>query len=566
MRRPLSAALLAALLAGSALAQNAPTRAPTSAPSLFTPEAFRSHVAFLADDLLEGRDAGSRGYEIAARYVASRFEAMGLQPAGTGGGWYQQVPFVSASLADAPARVTIGGRAFANGESVLVRPHATELNQSVEAPAVFAGYGLDAPGQGFDDYRGLDVRGKWVAVLAGYPKGTPSEIGAHLNAEKMRMAEAKGAVGVITLLTRGEIARRPWVRRTAAMREPALSWLGVGDQPYNAAPGVRGTATFDIPAGEALFQGAAKPFSAVLDEAAAGAKPRGFALRQPVKLERQTVGRRITSPNVLATIPGSDPALANEVVLLTAHLDHVGAHEGKPGDAIYNGAMDNATGIATLLEAARAMAASPNRPRRTVMFAALTAEEKGLLGAEYLAKNPVGPGRVVGVVNLDMPVLLYPFSDVIAFGANHSTLGPIVQRAAAGMGVKLTPDPLPEEGLFTRSDHYKFVREGIPSVFLMTGFEGQGAEKFRGFLATNYHQPSDDLKQPIDWQAGARFAEINYRIAREIADAPQAPRWNSDTFFAPRRAARDPPPARPAAGGPTGGALPPGWRSAGGIG
>lgn len=536
MRRAITAASLAALLAGSAVAQTMPART-TPAPA-FTPEAFRAHVAFLADDLLEGRDAGSRGYEIAARYVASRFEAMGLQPAGTGGGWYQQVPFVSATLADAPARVAIGGRAFANGESVLVRPHAGELNQVVDAPVVFAGYGLDARQAGFDDYRGLDVRGKWVAVLAGYPKGTPSEIGAHLNAEKMRMAERHGAVGVITLLTRGEIARRPWARRTEAMREPALSWVGADGQPYSLAPRVRGSATFDIPAGDALFAGAAKPFSAVLDEVAAGGKPRGFALRQPVRLERRTVGRRITSPNVMAMIPGSDPKLAGEVVLLTAHLDHVGTNAAKTPDGIYNGAMDNATGIATLLEAARAMAAAPTRPRRTVVFAALTAEEKGLLGAEYLAKNPVGPGKVAAVVNLDMPVLLYPFTDVIAFGANHSTLGATVQRAAAGMGVKLSPDPLPEEGLFTRSDHYKFVREGVPSVFLMTGFEGQGGEKFRGFLATNYHQPTDDLAQPIDWQAGARFAELNFRIAREIADAPQAPRWNADSFFAPVRAMR----------------------------
>ena len=245
--------------------------------------------------------------------------------------------------------------------------------------------------------------------------------------------------------------------------------------------------------------------------------------------------RRIASPNVLASIPGSDPSVANEVVLLMGHLDHVGTNPAKTPDGIYNGAMDNAVGIATLLEAARAMAAAPTRPRRTVLFAAVTAEEKGLLGAEYLAKHPLpGGGKVVGVVNLDMPVLLYPFSDVIAFGANHSTLGPAVQRAAAGMKVALTPDPLPEEGLFTRSDHYKFVREGVPSVFLMTGFAGEGQQRFRYFLATHYHQPSDDLKLPIDWAAGARFAEINYRIAMEVANAPRAPQWNTDSFFAPK--------------------------------
>jgi len=543
--------LAAALaLGGAAFAQAAVAQAPATPAGTpaFTPEGFRAHVAFLADDLLQGRDAGSPGYEIAARYVASRFEALGLRPAGTGAGagagagagnWYQQVPFSSATLADTPARVTVGGRSFANGAGVLVRPHAAELNQSVEAKAVFAGYGLDAPAQGFDDYRGLDVRGKWVALLGGYPEGTASEIGAHLNAEKARMAERRGAIGVITLLTRADLARRPWARRTEAMREPSLAWSNADGTPYSGAPGIRGAATFDVAAGQALFAGASRTFDAVLDEAARpGAKPRGFALKAPVKLERQTVARRITSPNVLAILPGSDPKLAGEYVLLMAHLDHVGTNPAKTGDPIYNGAMDNATGTATMLEVARAMASSPNRPRRPILFAAVTAEEKGLLGAEYLAKHPVvGNGKVVGVVNLDMPVLLYPFSDVIAFGANHSTLGPIVERAAAGMNVKLTPDPLPGEGLFTRSDHYKFVREGIPSVFLMTGFAGQGEERFKNFLATHYHQPSDDLKLPIDWVAGARFAEINYRIAREIANADAAPKWNADSFFAPSRTA-----------------------------
>jgi Zn-dependent M28 family amino/carboxypeptidase len=304
-------------------------------------------------------------------------------------------------------------------------------------------------------------------------------------------------------------------------------------RPPTAAPGLRFQATLDTPAAEALFAGARSPLARVLDEAAAaGRKPKGFALKQTVKLERQSSSQQVTSPNVLAVLPGSDPALANEYVVLMAHLDHVGISEKAEGDKINNGAMDNATGTATMLEVARAMAMAPNRPRRSILFAAVTAEEKGLLGSEYLAKNPVvGNGKVVSVVNLDMPVLLYDFTDVIAFGAEHSTMGPIVRRAAAGMNVALTPDPLPQEGLFTRSDHYRFVREGVPSVFLMTGFAGEGEKQFKNFLATNYHSPKDDMNQPINWEAGAKFARINYLIAREIADAPQAPSWYSDSFF-----------------------------------
>jgi Zn-dependent M28 family amino/carboxypeptidase len=264
-----------------------------------------------------------------------------------------------------------------------------------------------------------------------------------------------------------------------------------------------------------------------------------------VSFARESQMKRITSPNVLAVLPGSDPELADEYVLLMAHLDHVGTDPTREGDKIYNGAMDNATGIATMLEVARAMATAPDRPKRSILFAAVTAEEDGLLGSQYLARNiPVG-GKVVGVVNLDMPVLLYDFTDVIAFGSDHSTLGPIVARAAGRMNVALSPDPLPQEGLFTRSDHYRFVQEGVPSVFLMTGFAGPGREAFGGFLANHYHKPSDDLALPIDWNAGAKFARINYLIAREIADSPERPRWYADSFFGQTVAAKQDKAQRP---------------------
>jgi Zn-dependent M28 family amino/carboxypeptidase len=231
-------------------------------------------------------------------------------------------------------------------------------------------------------------------------------------------------------------------------------------------------------------------------------------------------------------------------MLLMAHLDGLGVRAPRAGDTanadqIRNGAMDNATGVATLIEVARQFMRDHERPRRPILLAAVTAEEMGLVGAEYLAHNPVG-GRVAAVVNLDMPVLTYPFSDVIAFGAEHSTLGPIVRRAAARMNVALSADPLPHEGLFTRSDHYKFVREGVPSVFLMTGFAGEGRERFTRFLADTYHSPRDDLNLPFDWQAGARFAQLNYLIAREIADSREAPRWYADSFFGDAVAAGQP--------------------------
>jgi hypothetical protein len=517
-----------------ALASPVPAQ-PAAAPPLFSPESFRSHVAFLADDQLEGRDTGSRGHELAALYVASRFEALGLKPAGRDG-WYQQVPFLESRLDGEPGSLAIGGRRFLHGQEVVLTPSPDEASVAVEAPVVFAGYGLEAPELGIDDYKGLDVRGKIVAVLNGFPNGMKSDVGAHLNSDKRRVASSHGAVGLVSIRTLSEAKRRPWSRMQQNANEPNLGWIGEDGRPYTPAPGLRFRATLDMPAADALFAGAKTPLNRVLAEAdRKSGRPKGFALKPRIAVRQQSAMRRFSSPNVLAVLPGSDPELAGEYVLLMAHLDHEGIKAegvGESGsDRIYNGAMDNAVGVATMIEVARAMASAPDRPKRTILFAAVTAEEKGLLGAQYLARHEVPGGKVVAVVNLDMPILLYDFTDVVAFGAEHSTMGEAVARAGRTMGVALSEDPLPQEGLFTRSDHYRFVQEGVPSVFLMTGFANGGREKFTDFLATHYHKVSDDLGQPIDWKVGAKFARINYEIAREIADAPQAPRWYADSFF-----------------------------------
>jgi Zn-dependent M28 family amino/carboxypeptidase len=227
--------------------------------------------------------------------------------------------------------------------------------------------------------------------------------------------------------------------------------------------------------------------------------------------------------------------LRDEYVVLVAHLDHDGIGAEVDGDRIYNGALDNAGGIATMLEAARALTSDP--PRRSVLFLAVSAEEKGLLGSEYFAHYPTVPMQnIVAAVNLDMPVLLYDFTDVIAFGAQHSSLQQVLEAALARVGLTLTPDPIPDQALFTRSDHYNFVQQGVPSIFLMTGWNtaagpGEGGKVFLEFLTTHYHRPSDDVERPIDYAAGAKFAHVNYLIAREIANADARPRWNDGDFF-----------------------------------
>ncbi|WP_313804149.1 M28 family metallopeptidase [Sphingobium sp.] len=526
LRSLVFASSLALLVATPGLAQ------AQAAPAI-TAQAIRADIGFLADDLLEGRDAGTRGYDIAARYVAARFETLGLQQA-VAGSWYQPVTLAIARLDKAATpSLTIGNRRFT--DNVAIGAFGRELKQSLSGQAVFVGYGLKSVRGKIDDYAGLDLRGKFAVALSGSPIGMPSEIGAHLASEKSLAAQQAGAIGLITIPSESFLGRTPWEKLRDRMQDPTVSWLDKDGQPYVRAPDIRGTAYANGAAAEALLAGSGKSLAMVRAEAAKrGVRPRGFALRPTIRIDRISTVETAPSRNVLAVLPGSDPALAHEYVLLMAHLDHLGIKQGARGpDKIYNGAMDNASGVATMLAVAKAFAESGQAPRRSILFAAVTAEEDGLLGSQYLAKNPVLPagGRLVGVVNLDMPILTYDFQDLVAFGAEHSTLGPIVEKAARAEGISLSPDPLPEEGLFTRSDHYRFVQEGVPAVFLMTGFAGPGRQAFEHFLKTDYHQPSDQMSLPFHWQAAAKFAKVNYAIAREIADEPDAPRWYKGDFF-----------------------------------
>ena len=500
--------------------------------AVITPEAMRAHIEFLADDALEGRETGTRGHEIAANYVASRFRALGLSTANKDG-WFQKVPFAGGLLDEAKSSFTIAGQSFANRKEVLFGPARKDGTDSQQAQVVFVGYGIDDPKAGQNDYAGLNVKGKVVAVLTGFPKGMRSDVGAHYGRSKAKMAQARGAIGVITIRTLERERTRPWTREIEGPIHPTLNWAQADGSGFTETPAIQFGVTLHDKAAAALFAGAPKKLEAVLAEAdKVGGRPKGFALKPAITLNRTTTMSRITSPNVIGMLPGSDPKLAGEYVLLMGHLDHTGVDPAKEGDKIFNGAMDNASGIAAMLEAARALASAPTRPRRSILFAAVTAEERGLLGSDYLSRHSVVPGgKVVSVVNLDMPILLYDFQDVIAFGAEHSTMGPAVARAAQKMGLSLSPDPLPSEGLFTRSDHYSFVKQGVPSIFLITGFKNGGDKIFADFLKTHYHKVSDQPSLPFNWDAAAKFARINTLIAAEIANADDAPKWYQSSFF-----------------------------------
>lgn len=515
----------------------------------FSPDRVRADVAFFADDLLGGRDTGSPGHELAARDVAARFAGLGLTTAGEANSWYQRVTLQKTTrLANAPSEVAITApdgtiTHYAHGKDAVVGISARSLQLDVAAPLVFVGYGIENKLLGMDDYAGLDVRGKIVVMLAGFPAGLPSEEAAHASATKPEAAAAHGAIGIITLATHASAKVRPWERQLQYAQTPRIHWVEPDGQVHENAPAIRASAMLSDAAAASLFAKAPRKLAQILDEADRKlARPKGFDLKLTARITGQSQAERITSPNVLGMIAGSDPALKDQFVVLSGHIDHLGTDAPKPGEAadkdrIYNGALDNAAGTATLLEVARVMAeeakADPAKaPRRSVIFLVSTGEEKGLIGADYFARHQgLASGKIVGNVDLDMPLLLYPFTDVIAFGADHSSLGAMVGDAVKAMGVATAPDPMPAETIFVRSDHYMFVKQGIPAVFLATGYANGGDGHWGDFLKNRYHKPSDDMAQAINWRAGARFAEANWRITTAMANSATPPLWYAGDFF-----------------------------------
>jgi len=530
----LSAARAIALILGLSLAGPAAAQVASDREAEARIEA---DVTFLADDALEGRGTGQRGYDLAALYVQSRMQAIGLRPGSAEGSWLQAFTVARIGIAAEGATLTWtpdGGEAvvWRNGQDALFGV-GREAGQLVQPGGlVFVGFGIDAPELGMTDYAGLDVTGKIVVFLSGAPTGVDPAVAERLEAGKARMAEARGAIGTVTVNTAVSATRytEALLRRFAGRTESV--WVGPDGTPRRQAPGIRATAFLSDTAAGALFEGASRSYADIRREAASGARPAGFALDGEAVFDVHTRREDVQTANVVGLIEGTDPALKAEMVVLTAHLDHLGVTQTGT-DRINNGALDNAGGVAAMLEAARMLAVAP--PRRSVLVVALSAEELGLLGSDYLARFPVRPGMVANV-NLDMPILTYQFTDVVAFGAEHSTLGPLVAAAAEAEGVRLSPDPMPEQNVFTRSDHYSFVQAGIPAVMLATGYANGGEAAWGQFFANGYHKPNDDLSTPFHWSAAARFARVNAAIARAIADADQAPLWYEGNRYGDRYA------------------------------
>jgi Zn-dependent M28 family amino/carboxypeptidase len=423
----------------------------------------------------------------------------------------------------------------------------------VEAPVVFAGFGVTAPEYGYDDLAGLDLKGKIAVIFTGAPLSDRDDFFppiAHAiysdGREKVARLAARGAAGVLTVFRPEDEERLPWARVTKQSHVEQMTWLKNGE-PGTSAPGavLRGTLhwkTFDA----VLARGGLGSTTATLTFAANSRTLKGFDI--PVRLHGKLASklRELESHNVIGILRGSDPKLAGEYVVYSAHLDHLGIGVPIGGDAIYNGALDNASGTAAILEIARAYSLLPKRPARSILFLSCTGEERGLLGSDYFARYPTVPaGSIVADFNDDMVLALGPVHDVVALGAEHSSLGPLVASAAKALGLETSPDPEPKQIHFIRSDQYSFVRQGIPSIVVTAGLKDeQGrteayAAKRKEWIATRYHSPQDQWEPGYDYEGMAQVARVELLAGFAVANAAERPSWSQGDLlgrmFAPRR-------------------------------
>jgi len=532
-------AAMLAVAAPAALANLTLTPEIRQAMATIRPAQLRAHVRFLADDLLEGRDTHGTGIQIAARYLASQFEQFGLEPAGDNGTYFQNVPFVATTVDSERSSFTLrtgaGERSFRNGsEWVIEFPVEGERT----AGLVFAGYGIVAPEFRHDDYAGIEVRDRFVVVFDGEPPSTDPNVfdgerpSVHSSLfRKMGRAAERGAAGLIVL-------QRPGAPAMVAPRRPRIALAGEearpGRQPAIAVARIQPEAVGAFLAGQPIA------LPALLEADRRGALPR-MLLAGEATLRIAMARSEFTSPNVVAMRPGSDPALKHQVVIFTAHYDHVGLGAPVAGDGIYNGAWDNASGTAEVLEVARAVAALPQAPRRTVMFLLVTGEEHGLLGSRYYVRNPRFPLKDTAAnLNLDMTEIFGVGKQIVAQGAERSTLIESVRAVAAARGLEIGEDPSADYigNVFNRSDQASFARAGVPCLFLRWSGTHEGLtpdeSKRRGQEAyrTIYHRPADQFDPDWSWEGMAHHAQTAFLLGLHIANRDDMPAWNPGDEFA----------------------------------
>jgi len=516
--------LLAALLLGAGFSVPAATDWDALG------NAWWAHIQYLAADQLEGRGTGTEGFAKAAVYVADEFRKAGLEPAGDDG-YAQAVEFSVLELdeANSSLEITAAGKPvpFVFGEDgyLGITPNAA----AVDAPAVFVGYGLKIPEENYDDFAGLDLQGKIVVFVTGGPSSLPTAVKAHYQSgeERRKNLTARGAVGTIAIPnpTAQEV---PWSRTAGARFSPRMELKDAGGPP---AP--RFSLILNPEHADKIFAGSGHTFTEIRSLLGSEKPLPRFPLAITVRGKTAEKRSSARSENLAGLLPGSDPRLAAEYLVVSAHLDHLGIGQPVNGDKIYNGAMDDASGVASLIEIARAMHDSGAKPRRSLLFLAVTAEEKGLLGSQYYAANPTVKGAIVADLNMDMYLPLFPLKYLEVQGLGESSLGEDITAVAKESGVTVQADKQPDHVRFIRSDQYSFIKKGVPSLAFKFGWlPGTPEEKlFNDWYRERYHGPSDDTSQPVDKAAAAQFDAILGRLALRVADANARPTWKSDSFF-----------------------------------
>ena len=517
-------AWLALIISGAALA----------APGPDTGRRWWSYVQYLADDKLEGRLTGSEGHHKAAEFVAAEFKRSGLDPAGTNG-YVQPVKFHSRVIKEDQSSLALVREGKTEplklGEDAIFS-FRIEPAKSIEAPLAFVGYGLKVPEFKYDDLAGLDLRGKVVVYFYGGPANIPGALRSHYQAlgERWKVLKQAGAIGTIAIQNPKHMDI-PWDRVALSRFQPSMS---LADPLLDETRGQKFSATVNPARAEKLFASSGHSFDELLKLADDGKKLPTFALPAMIKAKVSFEPKEFESQNVVGVLPGSDPNLKNEYVVLSAHLDHLGIGEPINGDRIYNGAMDNASGVATILDVAASLHDSGKKTRRSLLFLALTGEEKGLLGSRYFVTHPtVKREALVADVNVDMFLPLFPLKVLTVLGLNDSDLGPLLRSIAEKEGIKVQGDLEPDRNLFIRSDQYNFIRAGIPSIYFKVGYESGSPEAatVKKWLTERYHAPSDDTKQPVDLAAAAEYDKVVLLLAESIADRVERPQWDGDSFF-----------------------------------
>jgi hypothetical protein len=517
-------------------------------------KAWWAHVQVLADDKLEGRNVGTPGYDKAVEYVESQFKAIGLKPAGTSG-FRQPIKFENRSFAAAQPQLALvrDGKeeTLSVGQDASVSARG-ELDGSLEAGMVFIGYGLSIPEAGWDDLAGVNLRGKIAVYVNAFPPIKVSDnVKSHANTADERWAAAKhaGAIGIASMPIPAALAAAAPATPPAAAPPAAPAAAGQGRGGVTAAPapvvvladrdvqnlsGQKVSLTITQRGAQKLFTGSAHDLADIGQLARDGKPLPRFDLPGRLKVQAQVTHETFEASNVAGLFEGSDPVLKSEVVVMTSHLDHVGIGRTVNGDSLYNGAMDDASGVASMIEIARMLKASGATMKRSVMFVAVAAEEKGLLGSRYFAARPTVPfAKIVANINLDMFLPLFPLKVIEVQGLAESSLGESVRAAAKSLGVDVQTDREPAQNRFIRSDQYSFIRRGIPALAFKFGYEfGSADETTRlNWVRDRYHQPSDDLTQPVDLEAAGKFNRVIMTLLQRVADDAARPTWNAESFF-----------------------------------